>query len=210
MIETIALFFNKGGVFIWFLLGVLAIATAVVIERMIFYFITCRKRGGVLYVAMADAVNKNDLPAAIAIAEQNSAPVNIMAKSALVAAAASKNAEEIVEAVEQSSIIQMPRMTQRLNYLSLFANIATLMGLLGTVAGLQQSFGSLAAVEASKKAAMLAGGIAEAMNMTAFGLVVAIPCMIMYTVLHNKQAQITREIDDTLVRLLSLLKKRAR
>jgi biopolymer transport protein ExbB/TolQ len=101
----------------------------------------------------------------------------------------------------------MPRMITRLNYLSLFSNIATLLGLLGTISGLQASFSSLAAVEASKKATMLAAGIAEAMNCTAFGLIVAVPCMVMYTVLYNKQQQLTKALDESVVRIVNFMKK---
>jgi biopolymer transport protein ExbB/TolQ len=69
-------------------------------------------------------------------------------------------------------------------------------------------FGSLAAVEAEKKAAMLASGIAQAMNSTAFGLIVAVPCMVMYTILYNKQQQITKDLDEAIVRLLDYLEKK--
>jgi biopolymer transport protein ExbB/TolQ len=69
-------------------------------------------------------------------------------------------------------------------------------------------FSSLAAVEAEKKAAMLASGIAQAMNSTAFGLIVAVPCMVMYTALYNKQQQITRDLDEAVVRLLDYLEKK--
>jgi len=116
--------------------------------------------------------------------------------------------EDIQEDVDEAAIKEMPRMTQRLNYLSLFANIGTLLGLLGTIVGLQDMFRSLAAVEAEKKAAMLASGISQAMNATAFGLIVAIPCMVMYTTLYNKQQQITKDLDEALVRLLNYFKKK--
>ena len=99
-------------------------------------------------------------------------------------------------------------MSQRLNYLSLFANIATLLGLLGTIAGLQVSFSSLVAVEAAKKATMLAQGISQAMNTTAFGLIVAVPCMILYTILFNKQQALTKDLDEAVVRLLNYMKKK--
>jgi biopolymer transport protein ExbB/TolQ len=90
----------------------------------------------------------------------------------------------------------------------MFANIATLLGLLGTIVGLQTLFDSLAVVTAEKKAQMLASGIATAMNTTAFGLIVAVPCMIMYTTLFNKQALITKDLDEAVTKLLNYLKKK--
>ena len=104
--------------------------------------------------------------------------------------------------------LQLPRIGQRLNYISLCANIATLLGLLGTISGLQMSFGSIASVEAAKKATMLAQGISVAMNTTAFGLIVAVPCMIMYTVFSNMQQVRVKDIDQSIVRLMNYLKKR--
>jgi biopolymer transport protein ExbB/TolQ len=64
-------------------------------------------------------------------------------------------------------------------------------------------------VEASKKASLLATGISEALNTTAFGLIVAVPCMIMYTVLSNMQQRKTRDLDESVVRFLNYLKKKA-
>ena len=116
--------------------------------------------------------------------------------------------EEIQEGIEEIAIREVPRFGERLNYLVLFANIATLTGLLGTITGLQKAFGSLGAVEASKKAAMLASGISELMVCTAFGLMVAIPCMAAYTFLSNKQSALTKDLDESIVRFMNYLKKK--
>jgi biopolymer transport protein ExbB/TolQ len=116
--------------------------------------------------------------------------------------------DAVQEGVEEAAIRELPKLSERLNYLALFANIATLLGLLGTIAGLQVSFSSLASVEAAKKATMLAKGISQAMNTTAFGLIVAVPCMIFYTMLNNKQQRLTKELDETVVKTVNLIKKK--
>ena len=115
--------------------------------------------------------------------------------------------DEIREGVEEAAIQQVPRLSQRLNYLSLFANIATLLGLLGTITGLQLSFSSLATVDAAKKAALLATGISQAMITTAFGLI-GCPCMVAYTFLVNKQNQLTKDLDEAVVKFANYLKKK--
>jgi biopolymer transport protein ExbB/TolQ len=207
MIHTIATFFNSGGPFMWVILIVLAISTAVVIERAAFYFIVCRVSGPGLVSKIAAALRSGNQDEAKKAVARGSAPLVLLLRTAVDRFCAGMNLHDIEEGIEESAIIEMPRMIERLNYLSLFANIATLLGLLGTISGLQASFSSLAAVEASKKATMLAAGIAEAMNCTAFGLIVAVPCMVAYTWLFNKQTQLTKTIDDSVVKTLNFMKK---
>ncbi len=207
MIQTIATFFNSGGAFMWVILAVGAMATAVVLERLIFYFITCNVSGPKLLQKIAAALQNGKTDEAKDLLKKGKAPMHVLVRTALERYGANMSVADIEEGISEAAIIEMPKMIQRLNYLSLFANIGTLLGLLGTISGLQGSFSSLASVEASKKATMLAAGIAEAMNCTAFGLIVAVPCMLLYTFLYNKQAQLTKSIDDTVIKLLNLMKR---
>lgn len=205
MIHSLASAFNAGGPFMWVILVVFAVACAVVIERVIFYFIICQPNGVKLVTEVAQAINKNELDKAKKLVSHRKAPMNILLQTAIDRFGAGMTFNEIQKGVDNASIREMPRMTQRLNYLSLFANIGTLLGLLGTIIGLQEMFGSLATVEAERKAAMLASGIAQAMNATAFGLIVAVPCMVMYTMLFNKQQQIVKDLDEAVVNILDYL-----
>jgi biopolymer transport protein ExbB len=207
MIQTIATFFNSGGPFMWVILAIGAMATAVVIERLVFYFLTCRASGPHLLQKIATALQNNNSDEAKKIMKKGKAPIHVLVRTAVDRYTAGMTVPDVEEGISEAAIIEMPKMIQRLNYLSLFANIGTLLGLLGTISGLQGSFSSLASVEASKKATMLAAGIAEAMNCTAFGLIVAVPCMMLYTFLYNKQAQLTKGIDDTVIKLINVMKR---
>jgi biopolymer transport protein ExbB len=207
MIQSIATFFNSGGPFMWVILIVLAISTAVTLERVFFYFVICRGKGASLVAKIATALHKGNHEEAKKIVAKGGAPLTVLLRTAVDRFCAGMGIHDIEEGIEEAAIIEMPRMQTRLNYLSLFANIATLLGLLGTISGLQASFSSLASVEASQKASMLAAGIAEAMNCTAFGLIVAVPCMVAYTWLYNKQLQLTKVIDDSVVKTLNFMKK---
>jgi biopolymer transport protein ExbB len=207
MIQTVANFFNTGGPFMWVILIVGAMVTAVVVERTLFYFLICRVSGPHLLQPLALALQRGDSGEAKNIIAKGNAPLLVLMRTAVDRFCAGMNIHDIEEGISETAVIEMPKMIQRLNYLSLFANIGTLLGLLGTISGLQASFSSLAAVEASKKATMLAAGIAEAMNCTAFGLIVAVPCMILYTFLYNKQALLTKGIDDTVIRLVNVMKR---
>jgi biopolymer transport protein ExbB len=208
MVHSLASAFNAGGPFMWVILVVFAVACTVVVDRLIFYFIICRPNGVELVAEVAKALNADDVEKAKKVVSGRRAPMNMLMQTAVERFGSGMSFEDIQKGVDQAAIREMPRMTQRLNYLSLFANIGTLLGLLGTIVGLQAMFSSLAAVEAEKKAAMLASGISQAMNATAFGLIVAVPCMVMYTTLYNKQQRISKDLDEAVVRLLDYLEKK--
>jgi biopolymer transport protein ExbB/TolQ len=207
MIHTIAKFFNSGGPFMWVILTIGAMGTAVVVERLLFYFVTCRASGYRMLQKLTVSLQNGNMDEAKKIVSKGNAPLLVLLRAAVDRFCAGLAIQDIEEGISEAAIIEMPKMTTRLNYLSLFANIGTLLGLLGTISGLQGSFSSLASVEASKKATMLAAGIAEAMNCTAFGLIVAVPCMMTYTFLYNKQAQLTKGIDDTVIKLINVMKR---
>jgi len=87
----------------------------------------------------------------------------------------------------------------------MIANVATLVGLLGTIQGLIIAFSSLATADPANKAELLANGISTAMNTTAFGLIVAVPCIIAYTVLSNKENDIIQEYERTINEILHIM-----
>jgi biopolymer transport protein ExbB len=207
MIQSVAAWFNGGGPFMWAILAVLACAVAVVIERLIFYYFVCRGRGTSQVAEVARSLNSDNVDNAKLVL-QGKAPVTVLLRVALDRFGAGMNVAEIQEGMEEAAIKELPRLSERLNYLVLFANIATLLGLLGTIMGLQLAFSSLGAVEASQKAAKLAQGISELMVCTAFGLMVAIPCMVAYTFLHNVQNRISKDLDESVVKLMNYFKKK--
>ena len=208
MVQSIAGWFNSGGPFMWVILGVLAGACAVALERAIFYFLFCGENGLKRVALLAQALNNDNTEEAKKVVAKGNSPLMVLMRTAIDRYHAGLPFSEIQEGVEETAIQQIHRFPQRLNYLSLFANIATLLGLLGTISGLQLSFSSLASVEATKKAAMLASGISQAMITTAFGLIVAVPCMVLYTFLSNKQTKLTKDLDEATVKLLNYLRKK--
>jgi len=108
-------------------------------------------------------------------------------------------------AVDEATMEQLPRISKRTEYLNMIANISTLMGLLGTIQGLIQAFTAVSNVDAAQKATMLAGGISMALNTTAFGLMVAIPCMVSYSILNSMSDQILDDIDQFSLKLVNFL-----
>lgn len=206
--QEIAKWFNEGGVFMWVILAVMAVAVAVAIERIIYYSVVCRGNAVRLVAQLAKLINDGKAEEAKQAVCCRRSPVFVLLRTAVERHGAGMKFEDIQEGVDEAAIKELPRMTERLNYLALFANVATLLGLLGTISGLKTAFDSLVTIEAARKATALAAGISEAMNTTAFGLIVAVPCMILYTALTNYKDRLVKDMDEAVVRMLNFLSKR--
>ena len=206
-ISVLADWFRSGGSFMWVLLLFLACAVAVMIERVIFLYFVCPRDTSALVNQLKVAVGDGKLDGVAKMLQDKGSPTHVLLGIAVESFAAGSSAADIQEDVEESAIGQIHRFSVRLNYLSLFANISTLVGLLGTIVGLMQSFTSLANVDPAQKASLLAAGISLAMITTAAGLIVAVPCMIVYTIFSNRQSALVKDLDESTVRLLNFMKK---
>ncbi|MAX66967.1 MAG: transporter [Halobacteriovoraceae bacterium] len=116
----------------------------------------------------------------------------------------------VEDAVSTSLMEHTPKLTYHLNYISLIANISTLIGLLGTIQGLIMSFAAVGDAEVTNKAQALANGIAKAMNTTAFGLISAITIMVLHTILTSKAIKMSDKIDEVSGKLVDLLSVKKR
>ena len=121
---------------------------------------------------------------------------------------ANQSKEQIQDALESSMLEAMPHVEKRLGYLALIANVSTLVGLLGTIYGLIQSFAAVASADPSSKAELLALGISKAMNTTAFGLISAISIMVAHQILTTKAEKIMGDLEHFSVKLVDLLSTR--
>ncbi len=203
--EGVIRFFKDGGVWMYPLVVVSAFALAVIIERFYYYYIHCRINAKALLTQLTRMVRNGEVEKARQLCAKTKTPLSAVLESALWHFQQQEPDYEIQNAVDEIALRELPRIQRRTHYLSLFANIATLLGLLGTIFGLQQAFGALAAADPSQKATVLARGIAIAMNTTALGLMVAVPCMIMFSIFGAKANTLIEEIDESSVRFLNFL-----
>jgi biopolymer transport protein ExbB/TolQ len=134
------------------------------------------------------------------------APVTHVVKKVL--EKADRDREQIREAADISVAEVVPKLTQRLGYLAMISNVATLIGLLGTIQGLIMSFNAVSFADPAQKQTLLAQGISMAMNTTALGLTVAIPVMIIYAFLHARQSSHFEEINEYTNKVVDLLNSR--
>jgi len=203
--ETIAAFFKDGGIFVKFILVVSVIGMAIIVERAIFLLYKYNVDGRTLWKKVSGLIRDNDIDGARAICSNSSVPLMKIMMYGLDASRGS--ARDIQNAIDEAALEVIPSVDKRVSYLSTLANVATLLGLLGTIQGLIQAFSAIAVADPSQKASLLASGISIALYSTASGLVVAIPMLVMYTVLQAKSQKIIDEIDEFSVKLVNLLSR---
>ena len=196
---------NQGGLFMWFILLAGVYAFYVSIERTYALYFKYAINGKAFWDIIRKHVMTNNVRQAITTCEaKSSAALPQILKAALEKSEGSER--EIQDSVDEAALEVVPALQKNLPYISMIANIATLLGLLGTILGLIQAFKSLAvATNASQKSVMLASGISIAMYTTAFGLIIAIPTLIVFTILQSKANNILEDIDLYSVKLINLL-----
>ena len=118
-----------------------------------------------------------------------------------------KSDAEVQSALDEATLRELPRLEARTGFLAMFANVSMLAGLLGTIFGLMKCFASVAkpGVDPALKSQILAEGISEAMNCTAFGLFVAIGCLLAFSLVNGKTQHLIDDINETAVSVLNLI-----
>lgn len=202
VIQYLARFMVEGGIFMWIIAAVWCVGIAIAVERLKVYF-KYDVDGTSLMGNIKKAIIGNQVQDAIQTCSESPALLAFVMKNGLKRANQSK--EQIQDALEASILEVTPKIEKHLSYMALAANLSTLLGLLGTIQGLIQSFAAVAQAEASQKAQLLAEGIAVAMNTTALGLISAISIMVVHAILTTRGEKMIHEIEENSVKLLDLL-----
>lgn len=187
-------FIQNGGFFMYPILLVGALGIAIVVERYLFLS-RIKKQNQSLWAQVQPMLNKGDTEAALRTAKQDSSEVGRVLDYGLTTANTGADMDHIESALEEGLLESIPRLEARTSYVATFANIATLLGLLGTVQGLIQAFESVANADPALKGDLLSAAISVAMNTTAFGLAVAIPLLLAYTFLQNYTQHVIESIE---------------
>lgn len=206
---AMAKFYNEGGTFMHPIAVVSVFGIAIAVERFIFLFFKYNINANQFMAQVQKLVMANNVDRAIKLC--NAAPSAALPKVIKAGLTrANKGETEIANAIEEATLEVVPNITKRTPTLQSVANIATLMGLLGTIMGLIDAFEAVANAPPDKKTSMLTQAIAIAMNTTAFGLIVAIPTLSIYIFLNNVSKKIIDEIDQYSVKLQNLLVSRGK
>jgi biopolymer transport protein ExbB len=196
--------FEEGGWGMYPILVWQIIAIGIIIERAIYLYRSSINKD-VFLATMQKCILAGDVAKAVKMCSAANAPLARIVQAGLVKV--NRPDEEVQAAMDEAALRELPKISARTGYLALLSNIAMLSALLGTVAGLIKSFGSVSgdSVDPSQKATILAQGISEALNCTAFGLIVAIIGLVGFAILNGKTQGIEDDINEASVRILNLV-----
>ena len=188
----------------WLILFWLICLIAVIAERSVFLFGASINKD-VFLATMQKCILAGDVAKAVKMCSAANAPLARIVQAGLVKV--NRPDEEVQAAMDEGALREMPKITKRTGFLALFANLAMLCGLFGTIIGLIKAFGAVGgeSVDPSQKARILAEGISEAMNCTAFGLLAAITALVGFAFLNGKTQGMEDDINEASVTVLNLV-----
>ena len=195
-------FFQKGGMFMYPILLVFAVGMAIAVERLIQLnrvHSANRNMWGRIHPLLAEG----EFEKARKMVNTDKSGVSQMLSMGLALQGAVRRREEIEIAMEESMMEIIPQLEKRTPYVALLSNIATLLGLLGTIMGLIEAFTAVANANPAEKADLLSASISVAMNTTAFGLMAAIPLLLLHAKLTSTTGQIVDSLEMASVKALN-------
>ncbi|WP_020410951.1 MotA/TolQ/ExbB proton channel family protein [Hahella ganghwensis] len=195
-------FFQEGGAFMYPIAIVLIIGLAISVERWVFlkHALSANKAA---YKHLQPLVSQNQYDEAEKFAQENQSAIGRLMSVALDTMRASPRRDDIQAAMQEGVMESIPRLSKRTNYLSILANVSTLLGLLGTIIGLIAAFTAVANADPADKATLLSQSISVAMNTTAFGLISAIPLLLIHSLLQSKTLEIIESVEMAGVKFLN-------
>jgi biopolymer transport protein ExbB len=202
-------FFSTGGIFMYPILLVFAIGVAIAIERYITLTLVTNENQSV-WSKIQPLLMDGDFEQARQMTDEDESTISKVLSMGLARQGAVRRREDIEIAMEESMMEIIPQLEKRTPYVALSSNVATLLGLLGTIMGLIQAFTAVANANPAEKADLLSASISVAMNTTAFGLMVAIPLLVTHVVLTTKTGQIVDSLEMASVKTLNVISGKAK
>lgn len=205
--SSVAQFFRDGGNLMYINLGVGALSLAIVSERLYMFLFRLRINTRVFMAEIEKLVNAGNFDKAIKqCSSLEGAVVPRLIRAALINAR--QGGAAVLAALDETRAEVEPQVTRRAGVLWAVANIATLIGLVGTVFGLIEAFGAIGLAAPDQKSAMLTRGISHAMNNTAFGLSIALICIVFHLILTQMTRGLTESMDHATIRIENILARR--
>lgn len=205
MLNSVVRFFQNGGFFMYLILLVVSVGLAIAVERFL-YLSRASAGSRKVWDDVVPLVQRGNIEQAMQVASNSNAVMgNMLAYGLARVKNQADHRDEIETAMEEGLMEVIPNLEKRTHYLATLANVAMLLGLLGTVSGLIDAFGAVAHAEPSQKAELLSAAIAVGMNATAFGLGTAIPMMLFYSFLQSKTTALVDSLEMAAVKFLNML-----
>lgn len=194
--------FHEGGWGMWPIFFLSITAIGIIVERFVYLRRSTIDKGK-LVTLIRQQISAGNVQGAVKVCAGNPTPLTRIVQAGLLRT--SRPREEIEAAMDEASLTELPQLEKRTGYLAMIGNLATLAGLLGTITGLIKSFAGVAGVDPSQKATLLAKGISEAMNCTAFGLGTGILALLFFALLNGKTQSIIDDIQEVKSQVVNLL-----
>jgi len=202
--QSIITFFQTGGVFMYPILIVFAVGVAIAAERYIKLSVV-RNQNSKVWGDVHPILEKGEFEKARGLLKEDESAIGGLLNMGLARQGSVRRRDDIEIAMEESMMEIIPQLEKRTPYVALFSNIATLLGLLGTIMGLIEAFTAVANADPAEKADLLSASISVAMNTTAFGLMVAIPLLIVHANLTSRTSEIVDSLEMASVKTLNLI-----
>jgi biopolymer transport protein ExbB len=199
-------FFRDCGLFIYPSLLIMTLGVTIAIERFIFLN-KSRSQNSKLWSQILPMLQKGQFKDVLKITSDDDAAVGKIVYYGLVRMQSPGRREDYDSAMEEGMMEIVPRLEKRTHYIATFANVITLVGLLGTIIGLIKGFTAVAQVNPAEKAEMLSASISIAMNNTAFALMVAIPFLLIHAFLQAKTGEIVDGLEAAKMTFLNLVQR---
>ena len=204
MYTELVVFLQSGGPFMYPILIVFAFGLAIAAERY-FYLSFVKRNNRKLLNKILPLLSKGQYKEVLAMTSTSKVAICKMLALGIDRLQSSAERDEVEMAMEEVMMETIPRIEKRTHYIAMFANIATLLGLLGTITGLIKAFTAVAQVDPSLKAEILSSSISVAMNTTAFGLAAAIPLIIIFSILQSSTTEIIDSLEMVTVKFVNLI-----
>lgn len=205
--NVIVRFFQGGGDFMYPIAVVLVIGVAIAIERYI-YLAHTAVRNRNLWNEIVPMLSQGNFRQVVQVTSKSESAIGHILNYGLARVSTARRRDDIEKAMEESLMEVVPRLEKRTHYLATFANLATLLGLLGTVMGLIRAFAAVATVNPAEKANLLSASISVAMNCTAFGLMTAVPLLFVHAFLQTKTTELIDSLEMASVKFLNAITER--
>jgi biopolymer transport protein ExbB len=205
---AIVQFFSNGGAFMYPIVLLLALGLGVSVERYITLTLAA-KRNRQTWEKLEDLIRKGEFEKARELSNKDNSAIAQLFASALARQGAVRRREDIDRAMEETLMAIIPRLEKRTHYLATFANMSTLAGLLGTIIGLIHAFTAVSNADPADKAELLSASISIGMNCTAFGLMVAIPLVLVHSLLQTKTTELIDSLEMVSVKIVNTIAERS-
>lgn len=207
-LNTAIKFFQDCGLFIYPSLLIMALGVTIAIERLIF-LTQARKQNRVIWTRVLPMLQKGQFKEVQTVTANSDAAIGKIVNNGLLRMQSPGRREDYDAAMEEGMMEIVPRLEKRTHYIATFANVITLVGLLGTIIGLIKGFTAVSQVNPAEKAEMLSASISIAMNNTAFALMVAIPFLLIHSFLQAMTAEIVDGLEAAKISFLNLVQRLA-